>query len=74
MFTDMQMYGQRHESSILPGAKCQISMQSLFICNDIDKNLNKKFYTSRRIGRRKSRKTYMLHIKTRCFFGANLGF
>ena len=33
----MQLYGPRHESRTLPWAKCQIFLETLFICNDIDK-------------------------------------
>ena len=45
MFTEIQMYGPRHESRILPWAQCHIFLETLFICNDIDKNLNKNFQT-----------------------------
>ena len=38
----MKMYGPRHESGILPWAKCQIFLKTFF--NDIEKNLNKKFH------------------------------
>ena len=41
----MQMYGQRHDSKTPPWAKCQISLETLFICDDIDKDLYKKFHT-----------------------------
>ena len=37
----MQMYGVRHESMTLPWAECQIFMETVFICKNIDKDLNK---------------------------------
>ena len=40
VFTEMQMYGRRHETRTLPWSKCQIFLETLFICNDIDENLN----------------------------------
>ena len=39
------MYGPRHESRTLPWAKCQIFLETLFICNDIDKSLNRNFHS-----------------------------
>ena len=45
MFTEVQMYGPRHESRTLPWAKCQFFLGTLFICNDIDKNQSKNCHT-----------------------------
>ena len=42
----MQMDGPRQKPWTLSWAKCQILLDTLFICNDIDKNLNKNFYSS----------------------------
>ena len=39
------MYGPRQGSRILPCAKCQIFLEALFICNNINTNLNKNFHT-----------------------------
>ena len=39
----MQMYGPRQWSRILPSARCQIFFEALFICNNINTNLNKNF-------------------------------
>ena len=41
----MQMYGPRQGSRILPWAECQILLEALFICNNINTNPNKKFHT-----------------------------
>ena len=41
----MEMYGPRQEPRTLPWAKYQIFLETLFIGNDIDKNLNKKFHS-----------------------------
>ena len=41
VFTEMQIYGPNHEPRILPWAKCQIFLETLFIFYDIDKNLKK---------------------------------
>ena len=41
----MQLYGPRQGSRTLPWAKCQIFLEALFICNNINTNLNKKFHT-----------------------------
>ena len=41
----MQMYGPRQGSWALPWAKCQIFSAALFICNNINTNINKKFHT-----------------------------
>ena len=40
MFIEMQRQGSR----TLPWAKCQIFWEALFICNNINTNLNKIFY------------------------------
>ena len=45
VFTEMQMYGPRDESRTVPWAKCQIFFETFFICNVIDKNLNKNFHS-----------------------------
>ena len=45
VFIEMQMYGPRQGSRTLPWAKCQIFLEALFICNNINTNLNKNFYT-----------------------------
>ena len=45
VFIEMQMYGPRQGSTTLPWAKCQIFLESLFICNNINTNLNKIFHT-----------------------------
>ena len=37
------MYGPRHESRTLPWVKFKFFLEKLFICNIIDKNLNKNF-------------------------------
>ena len=42
----MQMYGPRQGSKTLPWAKCQTFLEALFICNNIDTNLNKNFQHS----------------------------
>ena len=44
VFTEMQIYGPRHESRILPWAKCPFSLETLFICNNINDNPNENFY------------------------------
>ena len=41
----MQMYGPRQGSRTLPCTKFQIFSEALFICNNINKNLNKNFHT-----------------------------
>ena len=41
----MQMYGPRQGSRTLPWAKCQIFLEALFICNNINTNLNENFHT-----------------------------
>ena len=46
VFIEMQMYGPRQESRTLPWAKCQIFLQVLFICNNINTNLIKKIFKS----------------------------
>ena len=40
MFTDMQIYGLRCESRTLPWAEYLMFLETLFICNNIDKNPN----------------------------------
>ena len=45
MFIEMLMYGPRQESRTLPWARCQIFLEALFICNNINTNLNKNTYT-----------------------------
>ena len=45
VFTEMQIYGPRHESRTVAWAKCQIFLETLFICNNIDKNLNENFHS-----------------------------
>ena len=37
------MYGPRQGPRLVPWAKCQFFLEKLFICNDIDKNLNQNF-------------------------------
>ena len=39
------MYRPRQRSRTLPWAKCQIFLEALFICNNINTNLNKNFHT-----------------------------
>ena len=41
----MQMYGPKQGSRTLPWAGCQIFSEALFICNNINTNLNKNFHT-----------------------------
>ena len=41
----MQVYGPRQGLRTLPWAKCQIFLKALFICNNINTNLKKKFHT-----------------------------
>ena len=43
VFIEMQMFGLRHELRTLPWAKCKIFLETLFICNNIDKHLNNNF-------------------------------
>ena len=43
MFIEIQMYGPRQESRTLPWTKCQIFLETLLICNDIDKKSKQKF-------------------------------
>ena len=40
MFAEMQRDGPRQEWGTLHWPECQIFLKTLFICNDIDKNLN----------------------------------
>ena len=40
----MQMYGPRHGSRTLPWTKFQIFLETLFVCNNINTNLNKNFH------------------------------
>ena len=40
---EIQIYGQG--SRILPWVKCQIFLEALFLCNNINSNLNKNFHT-----------------------------
>ena len=42
----MQMYGPRQGSRTLPWAKCQIFLEALFICNNVNTNLNENFHTN----------------------------
>ena len=44
----MQMYGPRQGSRTRPWAKCHIFLEALFICNNINTNLNKNFDTQLR--------------------------
>ena len=39
------MYGPRQGSRTLPWTKCQIFSEALFICNNINTNLIRKFHT-----------------------------
>ena len=39
------MYGPKQGSRTLPWAKCQIFLEALFICNNINTNVNKNFHT-----------------------------
>ena len=41
----MQMYGPRQGSRALPWVKSQIFLEALFICNNINTNLNENFHT-----------------------------
>ena len=43
VFIEMQMYGPRQGSKTLPWAKCKIFLEALFICNNINTNLNENF-------------------------------
>ena len=45
VFIEMQMYGPRQGSRNLPWAIRQIFLEALFICNNINTNLNKNFHT-----------------------------
>ena len=54
------LYDERHESRTLPWVKCQIFMEILFICNNIDKNLIKNFHS------------YLLLFQTVIFIVLNL--
>ena len=42
VFIEMQMYGPRQG---LPQCQCQIFLEALFICNNINTNLNENFHT-----------------------------
>ena len=42
----MRMYGSKQGSRTLPWAKCQIFLEALFICNNINTNPNRDFHTS----------------------------
>ena len=41
----MQMYSPRQRSRTLPWAKYQIFLEALFICSNINTNLNENFHT-----------------------------
>ena len=41
----MQMYGPRQESRTLPWAKCQIFLEALFMCNNINTKQKKSIHS-----------------------------